>query len=150
MRLQRRTVITLAVFAVISTLAAGIVGLYYAQLPAVYLGIGRYTVKVQLERAGELYRAGNVTYRGVEVGKVSKVHLTDTGVEAVLSLQSGVDIPADLTAYVHSASAIGEQYVDLVPRSARGPLLKNGDVIPQDRTVVPPNINSLLAAAEQC
>jgi phospholipid/cholesterol/gamma-HCH transport system substrate-binding protein len=129
--------------------AAGLVGLYYAQLPAVYLGVGRYTVKVELDRAGELYRAGNVTYRGVEVGKVSKVHLTDTGVEAVLSLKSGVDIPADLTAHVHSASAIGEQYVDLVPRSGKGPVLKNGDVIPQDRTVVPPNINSLLAAVSR-
>jgi MlaD protein len=53
--------------------AAGIVGLYYAQLPAVYLGIGRYAVKVEVDRAGDLYRAGNVTYRGVEVGKVSTV-----------------------------------------------------------------------------
>jgi phospholipid/cholesterol/gamma-HCH transport system substrate-binding protein len=149
MRLQRRTVITLAIFSVISIVMAGIVGLYYANLPAVYLGIGRYTVKVQLERAGELYRAGNVTYRGVDVGKVSKVHLTDTGVEAVLSLKSDIAIPADLTAYVHSASAIGEQYVDLVPRSGKGPMLKNGDVIPQDRTSIPPNINSLLAAVNR-
>jgi phospholipid/cholesterol/gamma-HCH transport system substrate-binding protein len=69
MRLPRRTIITLAVFAVISIVSAGLVGLYYAHLPAVYLGIGRYTVKVELERAGELYRAGNVTYRGVEVGR---------------------------------------------------------------------------------
>ncbi|MGO9158195.1 MCE family protein, partial [Mycobacterium sp.] len=149
MRLQRRTIITLAVFAVISVVAGGLVGLYYAHLPAVYLGVGRYTVKMQLDRAGELYRAGNVTYRGVEVGKVTKVHLTNTGVEAVLSLKSGIDIPADLTAHVHSASAIGEQYVDLVPRSGKGPVLKNGDVIPQDRTSIPPNINSLLAAVNR-
>jgi phospholipid/cholesterol/gamma-HCH transport system substrate-binding protein len=149
MRLNRRTIITLSIFAVISTVMAGMVGIYYAHLPSVYLGIGRYTVKVELERAGELYRAGNVTYRGVQVGKVSKVQLTDTGVEAVLSLNSGVDIPADLTASVHSTSAIGEQYVDLVPRSGKGPVLKNGDVIPQDRTTLPPNINSLLAAVNR-
>ena len=149
MRLTRRTIVTLAVFSVISMIMAGLVGLYYAKLPAVYLGIGRYTVIVQLDRAGELYRAGNVTYRGVEVGKVSKVQLGDSGVEAVLSLESGVDIPADLTASVHSASAIGEQYLDLVPRSAKGPLLKNGSVIPQDRTSIPPNINSLLSAVSR-
>ncbi|MCV7102726.1 MCE family protein [Mycobacterium palustre] len=149
MRLTRRTIITLSIFASISIVMAGIVGLYYAKLPAVYLGIGRYTVRVQLDRAGELYRAGNVTYRGVEVGKVSKVHLTNSGVEAVLSLKSDVAIPADLIAHVHSASAIGEQYVDLVPRSGKGPMLKNGDVIPQDRTTIPPNINSLLAAANR-
>jgi phospholipid/cholesterol/gamma-HCH transport system substrate-binding protein len=149
MRVHRRTVTTMAVFSVISTLAVGMVGLYYAHLPAVYLGIGRYTVRMELDRAGELYRAANVTYRGVEVGRVSKVHLTDSGVEAVLSLNSGIDIPADLTAHVHSASAIGEQYVDLVPRSGKGPVLKNGDVIPQDRTAIPPNINSLLAAVNR-
>lgn len=149
MRLHRRTIITLAIFSVIGIVSAGLVGLYYAQLPAVYLGIGRYTVKMQLDRAGELYRAGNVTYRGVEVGKVSKVQLTKNGVEAVLSLKSGIDIPADLTAHVHSASAIGEQYVDLVPRSGKGPLLKNGDVIPQARTSIPQNINSLLAAVSR-
>src|ERR1700747_3919133 len=97
MRLTRRTLITLAIFSVISVIAAGMVGLYYAHLPAVYLGIGRYTVKMELDRAGELYRAGNVTYRGVEVGRVAKVHLTDTGVEAVLSLKSGIHIPAHLT-----------------------------------------------------
>ncbi len=149
MRVTRRTAITLAIFSAISLVMAGIVGLYYAHLPAVYLGIGRYTVKVELERAGELYRAGNVTYRGVEVGKVSKMQLTDNSVEAVLSLQSGFKIPADLTAHVHSTSAIGEQYIDLVPRSGNGPMLKNGDVIPQDRTSIPPNINSLLAAANR-
>jgi phospholipid/cholesterol/gamma-HCH transport system substrate-binding protein len=149
MRLHRRTIITLAVFSAISLIAAGLVGLYYANLPAAYLGIGRYTVRMELDRAGELYRAGNVTYRGVEVGRVAKVHLTDTGVEAVLSLKSGIHIPADLTAHVHSASAIGEQYVDLIPRSATGPMLKNNDVIPQDRTTIPPNVNSLLAAVSR-
>ena len=149
MRLHRRTIITLAIFSAISLIAAGLVGLYYANLPAAYLGIGRYTVRMELDRAGELYRAGNVTYRGVEVGRVAKVHLTDTGVEAVLSLKSGIDIPADLTAHVHSASAIGEQYVDLIPRRATGPMLKNNDVIPQDRTTIPPNVNSLLAAVSR-
>jgi len=149
MRLPRRTIIALAILVSVCTVAAWMVGVYYAHLPAVYLGIGRYTVRVELDRAGELYRAGNVTYRGVEIGKVSKVQLTDSGVEAVLSLDSDVSVPADLTAHVHSASAIGEQYVDLVPRSAAGPMLKNGDVIPVGRTIVPPNINSLLAAVSR-
>ena len=60
-------------------------------------GVGRYTVTVELPRAGGLYPSGNVTYRGTEVGRVeSTCELTDTGVEAVLSLQSGIDIPSDL------------------------------------------------------
>ena len=60
---------------------------------------------------------GNVTYRGTEVGRVKSVHLTDTGVEAVLSLDPTSKIPADLDAEVHSQSAVGEQYVELLPRN---------------------------------
>ncbi len=49
------------------------------------------------------------------------VRLTPTGVEAVLSLKSGIDIPSDLRAEVHSQSAIGEQYVALLPRTGDAP-----------------------------
>lgn len=65
-------------------------------------GVGRYTVTMELVEAGGLYRTGNVTYRGFEVGRVAAVRLTDTGVQAVLALKSGIDIPSDLKAEVHS------------------------------------------------
>jgi phospholipid/cholesterol/gamma-HCH transport system substrate-binding protein len=89
-----------------------------------------------------------VTYRGTEVGLVDSVDLTDTGVTAVLSLKSDVSIPADLQAEVHSQTAIGEQYVALLPRGAAQPL-KNGDVIPLNRTTVPPDINALISATNR-
>ena len=63
----------------------------------------------------------------------------------MLSLKSGIDIPSDLEAGVHSQSAIGEQYVLLLPRNATSPPLKNGDVIPLADTSVPPDINTILA-----
>lgn len=86
-----------------------------------------------------------MSYRGQEVGRVVDVRMTDTGIEAKLSLDSKVGIPADLDAHVHSRSAIGEQYVDLVPRPDAGAaLLKDGDVIPRDRTSVPPDIATIL------
>ena len=65
----------------------------------------------------------------------------------MLSLKSGIDIPSDLKAEVHSHSAIGEPYVELSPRNATSPPLKDGDVIPLDNTSVPPDINALLSAA---
>jgi phospholipid/cholesterol/gamma-HCH transport system substrate-binding protein len=111
-------------------------------------GVGRYTVKMQLPEAGGLYGTGNVTYRGSEVGRVQSVRLTDTGVEAVLSLKSGIPIPSDLKAEVHSQSAIGESYVELLPRNGTSPPLKDGDVIRPADTSVPPDINALLSAAD--
>ncbi len=121
--------------------------LHFMKLPAKWFGVGRYTVTVELPQTGGLYSTSNVTYRGTEVGRVESVHLTDTGVEAVLSLKSGIDIPSDLIAQVHSQSAIGEQYVELLPRNGTSPPLKNGDVIPLADTTVPPDINAVLAAA---
>ena len=148
MRLDKKTTIQLGVFAGIAVVSIGVAVVSYMQIPTVFLGVGRYTVTVQLPQAANLYEGGNVTYHGVEVGRVQAIKLTDTGAAAVLQLKSGIDIPAgDLTAEVHSVSAVGEQYVELTPHSPKGPSLKNGDLIPADHTSVPPNINSLLAAA---
>jgi phospholipid/cholesterol/gamma-HCH transport system substrate-binding protein len=151
MRLSRHAKIQLAIFSVITLVGGVIMFFYYMQIPTVLFGVGRYTVTVQLREAGGLYPTGNVTYRGVQAGRVDEVRLTDTGAEAVLSMDSGIRIPGpdDLTAEVHSVSAIGEQYVALVPRANGGPPLKDHDVILVDHTYVPPDINSLLAAANR-
>ena len=147
MHLHRGVKIQLAIFTVIAVIAMSLMSLHFMKLPAKWFGVGRYTVTMDLPQTGGLYSSSNVTYRGTEVGRVESVHLTNTGVEAVLSLKSGIDIPSDLTAQVHSQSAIGEQYVDLRPRNGTSPPLKNGDVIPLADTTVPPDINAVLAAA---
>lgn len=147
MHLTRRMLIQLAIFTSIALIAVAVMALQFLKLPAKMFGIGRYSVTMELPESGGLYGTGNVTYRGVEVGRVQSVGLTDTGVAAVLSLKSGIDIPSDLKAEVHSQSAIGEQYVDLIPRNGTARPLKDGDVIPRSDTSVPPDINSLLDAA---
>jgi phospholipid/cholesterol/gamma-HCH transport system substrate-binding protein len=149
MRLTRRIFIQLLIVAVIALTAGTVMGVGYMELPARLFGIGRYTVTAELPEAGGLYRTGNVTYRGTEVGRVESVHLTDTGVEATLSLNSKYQIPSDLDAQVHSQSAVGEQYVTLLPRNETSPPLRDGDVIPRSRTSVPPDINTLLDAANR-
>ncbi len=147
MHLTRRMLIQLAVFAIIALTAITVMGLHFLKLPAKWFGVGRYSVTMQLPETGGLYSTGNVTYRGVEVGRVESVRLSDSGVDAALSLQSGIDIPSDLRAEVHSQSAIGEQYVDLIPRDGTARPLRDGDVIPRNDTSVPPDINALLDAA---
>lgn len=145
--LSRRIWIQLAALATVGLVAMLYMSVHFIKLPAMLFGVGRYTVAVELPDASGLYPSANVTYRGTEVGRVESVGLTDTGVKAVLSLQSGIDIPSDLQAQVHSVSAIGEQYVDLRPRSETARPLRNGDVIPAQDTSVPPDINALLASA---
>ena len=144
MRVNRRIKIQLVVFAVIALIAGSVMMLGYVRLPAMF-GVGRYTVTMELPNSGGLYPTGNVTYRGTQVGKVTSVAVEPDGlVRAQLSLDSGVSIPSNLRAEVHSQSAIGEQYVALLPRDDASPPLKNGDVLPLADTSVPPPIDGLL------
>ena len=51
--------------------AGAVMAFGYIKAPALLLGVGRYTVTVELPAAGGLYASGNVTYRGTEVGRVT-------------------------------------------------------------------------------
>ena len=148
MRMTKQIVIQLSIFSLLAVVALGIMLFSYMRLPAL-AGIGQYRVTLELPQAGGLYPRGNVTYRGTHVGIVKSVNLTDNGVAADLSLDSGIKIPADVEAEVHSQSAVGELYVQLLPRSGNGPTLKDGDVIPQDRARVPIDVNTVLEATNQ-
>ena len=144
MHLNRQARSQLVAFTVIALIALTVMGVRYMKLPAKVLGVGHYTVTMELPRTGGLYETGNVTYRGTKVGRVQAVRLTDSGVVAELSLRSGIDIPGDLKAEVHSQSAIGEQYVELLPRNDTAPPLQDGDVIAVSNTSVPQDINAVL------
>jgi phospholipid/cholesterol/gamma-HCH transport system substrate-binding protein len=128
---------------------AGVIGIVvmvvgYMQVPTL-LGIGHLTVKLELPASGGLYRFSNVTYRGVQVGKVTGVNTVGGNhVEATLSLNKSPTIPSALTAQVRSMSAVGEQYVDLQPRDEFGPYLQNGSVIPLGNTVIPQQVGPIL------
>ena len=87
MRLNRRTLIQLGVFAVVSIVAIAVMVFGYMKAPGNFFGLGRYQVTLELPEAGGLYQKANVTYRGTEVGLVQDVHLADNGgVVAVLAL----------------------------------------------------------------
>ncbi len=150
MILTRRILIQMAVFIAISVVAIGIMAFGYMRLPNLLFGAGHYRVTLELPETGGLYPRSNVTYRGSQVGRVEEVGLTDRGtVEAKLSLADDVPIPADLDAAVHSQTAVGELFVELLPRSGEGPELRDGDVIPLDRTTVPMDVNTLLDATNR-
>jgi phospholipid/cholesterol/gamma-HCH transport system substrate-binding protein len=141
--LTRFVRIQLAVFAIVGIVGIIAMVLFYIQLPTL-LGIGRMTVTLDLPATGGLYRFSNVTYRGVQVGKVTAVALTANGAKATLSLGTSPKIPANLQADVLSVSAVGEQYVDLRPRTDSAPYLHNGSVIAMRDTTIPQAVGPML------
>ncbi len=108
------------------------------------VGAQRFPVTVMLPTAGGIYDNAVVTYRGVDVGKVTSLHLSRTGVAVRLGINPGTHIPADSTASVRELSAAGEQYMDLVPITDTGPDLHSGSVIAERQTSVPISIDTVL------
>ncbi len=133
----------LIIFTIASIIGVTVMVFTYMQVPTL-LNIGRLTVKLELPAAGGLYRFSNVTYRGVQIGKVTGVKLTENGAEATMSLDTSPKIPADLEADVRSVSAVGEQYVDLRPRTNSGPYLRDGSVITAENTSIPQPVGPML------
>lgn len=141
--LTRFIKIQLAIFTVVSIIGVSVMAFNYIQLPTL-LGLGRNVVTLQLPSSGGLYQFSNVTYRGVEVGKVTEMRVTPDGAEATMSIATSPKIPADLVAEVRSVSAIGEQYVDLRPRTDSGPYLEDGAVIREENTTIPAPVGPVL------
>lgn len=135
--------VQLAIFGTASVVGILAMVIYYIQVPTL-LGIGRITVTLELPSSGGLYRFSNVTYRGVQVGKVTAVVPTRAGAKATLSLDVSPKISADLQAQVRSVSAVGEQYVELRPHNNAPPYLHEGSVIPLEETSIPQAIGPVL------
>ena len=98
--LTRMIRIQLVLFVVAALVGIAAMALVYLQAPTM-LGIGRINVKLELPASGGLYKYSNVTYRGVQVGKVTDLQVVDgRRVVATMSLPTSPRIPADLVAKV--------------------------------------------------
>lgn len=141
--LTRFIKVQLTIFTIVGTIAVLAMIFNYMRAPSL-LGVGRMTLTLKLPAAGGLYRFSNVTYRGVEVGEVTALKLTPSDAEATLSLGSSLKIPANVQAEVRSVSAVGEQYVDLRPRTDSPPYLHDGSVIAMRDTTIPQPVGPML------
>lgn len=118
-------------------------------LGASYVGINpfssAYNVTASLPAGGGIFTNGEVTYRGVPVGRVEKLTPTDEGVEVVLRIDGDApDIPGDVVASVANRSAIGEQYINLAGATRSQESLEAGDHINASSDALPPQIEDLL------
>ncbi|WP_329573736.1 MlaD family protein [Streptomyces sp. NBC_01361] len=128
----------LLAFATVTAVGVSYVGATYTGLADRVLGRG-YTVRADFADSGGVFPGAEVTYRGVPVGRVGALRLTGSGgVSVALDIKDGTRrIPANTLAVVANRSAVGEQYVDLQPRTSHGPYLLDGSSIPRARTRVP-------------
>lgn len=125
-------------------------GLSYAMATQVLAVLqDRYAVNAIFEDAGGVFTNQEVTYRGVTVGQVGDLNVVDEGVEIQLFIRAEVKIPAEgVEARVMFKSAVGEQFVDLLPAVDDAPYLEEGDTIPLAQTSIPVSTQELLTTLE--
>lgn len=126
------------------------IGLSYAMATQVLSVLqDRYTVVAVFPDAGGVFTNQEVTYRGITVGQVGKMSVVPEGVEIELLIDEGTKIPEeDVEARVMFKSAVGEQFVDILPGSDDAPYLADGARIPLDQTSIPVSTQDLLSTLQ--
>lgn len=137
------TRIQLVAFALVTVLAVGYGSIQYFNIGQVFSP--PFEVRAEFASSGGIYERADVDLLGTRVGSVREIIPgPGSGTTVVLALDNGVKIPRDVTATIGNKSAIGEQYVELAPRTAGGPVLADGDVIPRESTTSPIDVSVLL------
>ena len=83
--ITRRTKVQLMIFALITLLGVSFVGARYARLDRLFFD-DSYTVVAHFADSGGIFAGGEVSYRGVRVGQVDELVLTDEGVDVHLDI----------------------------------------------------------------
>jgi phospholipid/cholesterol/gamma-HCH transport system substrate-binding protein len=136
----------LVLFSILTLVALLVLGWYYLRIPTL-VGIGQYELKADLPASGGLYPTANVTYRGITIGKVTAVEPTEKGAQATMSIADEFKIPLDSSANVHSVSAVGEQYLDLVSQGHSHGYFAAGQTV--TKSTVPSEIGPALDTANR-
>ena len=118
----------LLAFAILSAVGIVYIGSSYLGVVDRILGRG-YTVHVLLPASGGLFTGSEVTYRGVKIGKVSRMVVEDDGLRVDVALQEDSQVPKSAPVRVDNLTAVGEQYLSFEPITKQGPMLQDGDIV---------------------
>lgn len=148
--ISRTTKLQLLVFVIITLVGVSYVGAKYARLDRMFVD-DAYEVTANFGESGGIFTGAEVTYRGVGVGRVADMRLSEDGVFVDLAIDNDTaPIPDDVVAVVANKSAVGEQYVDLQPqRSPSPPYLDDDTEIRRADTRTPISTPTMLTNVDQ-
>jgi virulence factor Mce-like protein len=107
------------------------------------------TLHAEFRDSVGLYPGNDVAVLGIKVGEVLATHPEGTHVVVDLAVDRDVRIPADAGAVTLSPSVVTDRRVELTPVYRGGPVLRDGDRIPLERTRTPVEIDRVFAAADR-
>ncbi|MHB1710205.1 MAG: MCE family protein [Acidimicrobiales bacterium] len=133
---------------VLMVVAVTVIGVVVAEKAVSGAYSGSYQVVGRFTAAGEgLHTGSEVSYDGVQVGKVSSISLVHRAAQVALTLSPSFRFPANGTATIRPQNLFGADVVDITsPTGRRGPFLRPGSSIPH--TDVASGLTNLLATAD--
>lgn len=107
----------------------------------------RINLSMNVPEINGLVTDSNVLLRGVPVGKVTKASTSIDSASIEFWVGGDYAIPVDTEVELQNLSALGESYIELVPRSDGGPLLRDNQHISTDAVIAPASVTELAATA---
>lgn len=134
-------IVAMVLVAVLSVVYMTTIGLPVAR------DFGVRTASLTVQQTSGLLPGSKVLYRGVEIGRVTKVKPSLTGVEVSWNYQDEYRIPTASTFRVDNLSALGETYLGVIPPDSgdTGPSLAEGATLAADQVEVPTTVDELSA-----
>lgn len=101
------------------------------------------TVSAYFITATAIYPGDEVRIAGVRVGTIAAIEPVGTQARMTLHLDRGIRVPADAKAVIVAQNLVSARYVQLTPAYESGPVMRDGAVIPIQRTAVPVEWNEV-------
>jgi phospholipid/cholesterol/gamma-HCH transport system substrate-binding protein len=146
---MRRVPLLVLLFVLAGCSSGGFSGMYQLPLPGgADLGEHPYRVVAHFGDVLDLVPHAGVKVHDVAVGRVDTIELARDNTTAVVTMlvNGDVHLPANASAELRQSSLLGEKFVELQSPQAPSGALKDGAVIPLDRTNRNPEIEEVLGA----
>ncbi|MBS9535704.1 virulence factor Mce family protein [Mycobacterium sp. M1] len=101
------------------------------------------TVVAYFPETNALYAGDAVQIMGIRVGSIDKIEPAGDKMKVTLHYENKYKVPADAHAVILNPTLVASRNIQLEPPYRGGPTLRNNDVIPEERTQVPVEWDSL-------
>jgi phospholipid/cholesterol/gamma-HCH transport system substrate-binding protein len=126
-----RTTVVVGTLVVALAVVAGAVGLQ------LYRKLTTNTVVAYFPEALALYPGDKVSIMGLEVGSIDKIEPVGDKMRITFHYHSKYKVPANASAVILNPTLVASRVIQLSPAYTGGPAMKDGAVIPIERTQVP-------------
>ena len=114
----------------------------------VFSSMGTTKITATFHRTVGIYEGSDVRVLGVAVGKVDSVEPQGETGKVTMTVDRGVELPADVRAVQIIPSVVADRYVQLAPAYSGGPKASRDITLGLDKTLVPVEVDQIYRSVE--